>query len=98
MLRLANPEDKHSSPPRTEIADGQRRKAVATALGERFVQIFLCNEVPQPIILEDIMGLFSPCVDGSSSTMTNQMCTSLPLLVPCLSINLFFTSMCSTTL
>ncbi|TMW59458.1 hypothetical protein Poli38472_004527 [Pythium oligandrum] len=50
--------------------DGQRKKAVATALGERFVQIFLCNEVPQPVILEDIMGLFSSCVAGAP---TNQM-------------------------
>lgn len=48
--------------------EGQRRKAVATALGERFVQIFLCNEVPQPVILEDIMGHFASCVGGAAST------------------------------
>ncbi|KAJ0405754.1 hypothetical protein P43SY_003604 [Pythium insidiosum] len=58
------------APPATP--EGQRKKAVATALGERFVQVFLCNEVPQPIVLEDIMGLFSSCVAGSSG-QTNQM-------------------------
>jgi hypothetical protein len=81
--------------------ENQRRKAVATALGERFVQIFLCNvrtswllavgsssddsiclglydmqEVPQPVILEDIMGLFASCVGGANaaSALTNQTC------------------------
>ncbi|DAZ98815.1 TPA: hypothetical protein N0F65_000971, partial [Lagenidium giganteum] len=48
-----------------------RRKAVATILGERFVQIFLCNEFPQPIVLEDIMGVFASCVGGA---LTNQTC------------------------
>ncbi|GLE06361.1 hypothetical protein PINS_up015608 [Pythium insidiosum] len=61
-----------NAPPATP--EGQRKKAVATALGERFVQVFLCNEVPQPIVLEDIMGLFSSCVAGSSGQANQMSC------------------------
>ncbi|EQC37012.1 hypothetical protein SDRG_05829 [Saprolegnia diclina VS20] len=42
---------KHPSPDEAPVA----RKAVATALSERFLQVFLHQERPEPVVLEDIM-------------------------------------------
>ncbi|KDO23735.1 hypothetical protein SPRG_10513 [Saprolegnia parasitica CBS 223.65] len=68
---------KHPSPDEAPVA----RKAVATALSERFLQVFLHQERPEPVVLEDIMHVVT--ADIAACGDEHPVCRLPCLATPC---------------